>query len=173
MSWKDNLIARVVWTVIRVWVGWQWVTAGWEKLTGPSSAVWVGPKAGVAIGGFLKGAMTKAVGIHPDVQNWYAWFIQNVAMPNARVFSYIISFGEFLAGVGLILGFFTVPALIAAALMNLNYLLAGTVSTNPMLLALEIILLFIGPPVWFFGLDQIVWPRWNKRRQRIRNTTSP
>ena len=164
MSYKNSLLAKVVWTVIRVWVGWQWVTAGWAKITGPESAVWVGSKAGVAMGGFLKGALNKSLGIHPDVQTWYAWFIQNVVMPNATVWSYIIAFGELLAGVGLILGFLTVPALIAAALMNLNYLLAGTVSTNPVLLTLEVILLFVGPPVWYFGLDQLVWPRWRTRR---------
>ncbi len=169
MSYKNSLVAKVVWTVIRVWVGWQWLTAGWEKVTGPNSAVWVGSKAGVAMGGFLKGAMAKTAGLHPDVQAWYAWFIQNVVMPNARVWSYIIAFGELLAGLGLILGFLTVPALIAAALMNLNYLLAGTVSTNPVLLALEVILLFIGPPVWYFGLDRVFGPRWRTwRGTRVR-----
>ena len=169
MSYKDSFLASIVWTVIRVWVGWQWLSAGWEKISGPGSAVWIGPKAGTAVGGFLQGAMTKAAGIHPDVQSWYAWFIQNVAVPNAKVFSYIISFGEVLVGIALILGLLTVPALIAGVLMNLNYLLAGTVSINPILLALEVILLFIGPAVWYFGLDRLFHPRWRKwRSARVR-----
>lgn len=167
MSYKDSFIGKIVWTVIRVWVGSQWITAGWEKLTGPSSAVWVGPKAGTAIGGFLHGAVTKSIGLHPDVQAWYAWFLQTFAIPNAKLFSYIIAYGEFLAGLGILLGFLTVSALIAAVLMNLNYLLAGTVSTNPILLILEVLLLFIGSPAWYIGLDYLVWPYWRKRRERV------
>ncbi|MDA8440942.1 MAG: DoxX family membrane protein [Peptococcaceae bacterium] len=163
MSYKDSMIGRVIWTVIRVWVGWQWVTSGWEKLNSP---VWVGSKSGVAIEGFLHGAMTKSLGLHPDVQAWYAWFVNTVAIPNGKLFSYIIAYGEFLAGVGILLGFLTVPALIAAALMNLNYLLAGTVSTNPILLVLEAVLLFVGAPVWYFGLDAVFWPYWKHRRLR-------
>lgn len=31
------------WVIIRVYVGWQWLVAGWEKVTSP---LWVGPDAG-------------------------------------------------------------------------------------------------------------------------------
>ena len=165
MSFKDNLIARVVWAVARIWVGWQWLSAGWGKVTGPGADVWVGSKAGVAISGFLKGAMAKTGGAHPDVQSWYGWFVQNVAAPNPKVFSYVIAYGEVLVGIALILGVLTVPALIAAALMNLNYLLAGAVSTNPVLLTLEILLLFIGAPIYYFGVDRFLFPWWRSRRR--------
>ena len=33
---------------------------------------------------------------------WYAAFLQNVVIPNASVFSYIVTFGEILVGLGLI-----------------------------------------------------------------------
>lgn len=169
MSYKDSVVGRVVWTVIRVWVGWQWLTAGWGKVVGPGSDVWVGSKAGVAVGGFLKGALAKTTGAHPDVQSWYAWFIQNVGMPNAKIFSYVVAYGEVLVGIGLIIGFLTVPALIAGILMNLNYMLAGTVGTNPILLAIAVLLLFIGPPAYYFAVDRLFWPWWRTwRPQRTR-----
>ncbi len=168
MSYKDSFIGKIVWTVLRVYVGWEWLTAGWGKITGPGSAVWVGDKAGVAMGGFLKGALAKTSGAHPDVQAWYSWFIQNVVMPNAKAFSYLIAFGEFLVGIGLIIGFLTIPALIAGSVMNLNYLLAGTVSTNPILLFLEIILLFVGTPVYYFGVDRLLSPWWRRRREKVK-----
>lgn len=171
MAFKDSMIARVVWTVVRVWVGWQWLTSGWEKIAGPGSAVWVGNKAGAAVGGFLKGALAKTTGAHPDVQNWYAWFVQHVAMPNAKVFSYLVAYGEVLVGLGLILGLLTLPALIAGALLNLNYLLAGTVSINPVLLTLEAIMLIVGPSVWYYGVDHFFYPWWRRWRTRTGTPT--
>ena len=50
-----------------------------------------------------------------------------------------------------LLGAATIPALIAAAFMNLNFLLAGTISTNPEYLALEVILLFVGVGSYYLG----------------------
>src|SRR3989344_8358377 len=83
----------LVWLVARVWVGWQWLEAGWGKFNNPA---WAGEKAGTAIIGFFNGALAKTSGAHPDVSGWYASFIQNVALPNAEVFSYVVTFGEIL-----------------------------------------------------------------------------
>ena len=57
------------------------------------------------------------------MQGWYAAFLQNVVLPNARVWSYLITFGEILVGIGLIVGLFTGIAAIFGSLMNINYLL--------------------------------------------------
>ena len=39
-----------VWLLLRLYVGYQWVMAGWEKATG---GVWIGPQAGSALHGFF------------------------------------------------------------------------------------------------------------------------
>ena len=39
----------IVWTILRVWLGYKWLTAGVQKLTNPA---WVGSEAGTAIQGF-------------------------------------------------------------------------------------------------------------------------
>jgi thiosulfate dehydrogenase [quinone] large subunit len=57
-------------------------------------------------------------------------------LPYAGTWSYIVAFGEVLVGIGLILGALTGIAAFFGIFMNFNYLLAGTVSTNPILLAL-------------------------------------
>ena len=98
--------------------------------------VWVGEKAGVAVTGFLNGALAKTDSDHPDVQGGYAWFIQHVALPNAGLFSYLVVYGELLVGAALILGLFTSLAAFFGGVMNASYLLAGTVSTNPVLFIL-------------------------------------
>src|SRR6185369_16922240 len=74
------------WLLVRVYVGWEWLTAGWEKLQNP---VWAGSKAGVAIQGFLNAALKKTAGDHPDVQGWYGHFISGFAMHHTALLSYL------------------------------------------------------------------------------------
>lgn len=144
-----------IWLIVRLYVGWQWLSAGWEKVNNPA---WVGPTAGAAIKGFLNGALAKSSGAHPDVQGWYASFIQNFAVPHASGFSHLIAYGELLVGVALILGLFTGIAAFFGTFMNLNYLLAGTVSTNPVLLILQLFLILAWRVAGWWGLDRYVLP---------------
>src|SRR3989344_6489323 len=92
------------WLIIRLYVGYVWLMAGYEKFSNPA---WVGDSAGMAIKGFFVGALAKATGQYPQVSSWYASFITDFAMPNAVLFSYVITFGEILVGLGLIVGLFT------------------------------------------------------------------
>jgi len=154
-----------VWFLIRLYVGWEWMIAGWNKLVNPA---WVGSKAGAAVTGFLMGSLAKTSGAHPDVSNWYAGFIETVALPNAQIFSYLVSFGEFFVGIGLMLGVFTGIAAFFGALMNLNYLWAGTVSTNPTLLILQIFIMLAGKNAGRIGLDRFLQPwirSWKSRKR--------
>lgn len=134
-------VKAAIGAILRIWLGFQWLLSGVEKVGNP---VWTGDQAGVAVRGFLQGALQKTGGPHPDVQWWYAWFVEHVALPNAKVFSYLVAYGEVLVGIGLILGAFTTAALLTSALMNLNFLLAGTVSINPIWLTVAVVLLFLG-----------------------------
>lgn len=146
-----------LWTIIRLYLGYQWLTSGWGKLTNPAG-VWVGAKAGTAITGFLTGALEKTGGNHPDVSGWYALFVQQVALPNAVVFSYMVTFGEILVGVALILGLLTGIAAFFGAFMNANFLFAGTVSTNPVLLLLAILIVLAWRVAGYWGLDRWALP---------------
>lgn len=144
-----------VWLILRLYVGYQWIMAGWEKAT---SSAWVGPQAGSAIQGFLNGALQNAVGAHPAVSGWYAYFITNVALAHTVFFSYLITFGELAVGAGLILGAFTGIAAFFGVLMNFNYLFAGTVSINPLLLLIQLFLILAWRNAGWFGLDRFLLP---------------
>ncbi|HVP20604.1 MAG TPA: DoxX family membrane protein [Anaerolineaceae bacterium] len=144
-----------IWLVLRLYVGYEWLTAGIGKLGNP---VWVGSKAGVAITGFVNGALAKSTGDHPDVQTFYAWFLQHVVLPNASAWSYLISFGETLVGIALILGLFTGVAAFFGSFMNANYLLAGTVSTNPILFIIATWLVLSWKTAGWIGLDHWILP---------------
>lgn len=144
----------ILWTIVRIYLGWQWIQSGWHKVTGGFDAT-----------GFLKGAIGKASGDHPAVQGWYGAFLEDFALPNVGLFNVLIPWGEFLVGLGLILGMFTTVALLGGAFMNLNFMLAGTTSTNPILYTIAIILLVMGPAAYRYGVDYYLLP-WLKQLRK-------
>ncbi len=150
----DTKIAWL-WLIIRIYVGWQWLSAAWEKLKSP---VWVGSQAGLAIKGFASGALSKTAGAHADVAGWYGAFLSHFVIPHAAAFSYVITYGELLVGIALIVGLFAGIAAFFGAFMNLNYLFAGTVSTNPLLLVLQLFLILAWRIAGWYGLDKYVLP---------------
>ncbi len=144
-----------LWLIIRLYLGWQWLQAGWEKVQNPA---WLGGHAGGALTGFVQGALTKTSGAHPDVQGWYAWFLTHAVLPHTLVWSNMVACGELLVGIALILGFFTGLSIFFGMFMNLNYLLAGTVSVNPIWFVLGLGLLFSWRVSGYIGLDRFVFP---------------
>ncbi len=144
-----------VWLPLRLYVGWQWLMAGWEKATNPA---WVGPQAGSAIKGFLQGAVQNAGGTHPAVMHWYADFIGTIPLLHPMFFSYLITFGELAVGAGLMVGAFTGIAAFFGILMNFNYLFAGAVSTNPLLLLIELFLMLAWRNAGWIGMDRFLLP---------------
>jgi len=153
---SDTRLAPI-WTIIRLYLGYAWLTAGWGKLTNPAG-VWVGAKSGTAVTGFIQGALTKTGGEHPDVGSWYAAFLERVALPNAVLFSYFVTFGEILVGVALILGLLTGFAAFFGGFMNASFLFSGAVSTNPVLLLLAILIILAWRVAGYWGLDRWALP---------------
>jgi thiosulfate dehydrogenase (quinone) large subunit len=146
---RENTIAAGILTFIRLYVGWEFLHAGWGKLTGPE------PFSAL---GFLKGAAAQAAGEHPAVQAWWAGFLNGFAIPNHGLFDFIVPWGEFLVGLGLILGCLTTVAVFFGMTMNFAFLLSGTTSTNPQLVLLSIFIIIAGANAGKFGLDRWVIP---------------
>jgi thiosulfate dehydrogenase [quinone] large subunit len=144
-----------IWIIPRLYVGWAWLKAGWGKLNNPA---WVGAQAGTAITGFVNGAIAKTTGENPAVQSWYASFLQSSVLPHPGTWSYAVALGEFLVGVGLILGIFTGIAAFFGILMNMNYLMAGSVSVNPILLVISIFLVLAWKTAGWWGMDRWFLP---------------
>jgi thiosulfate dehydrogenase [quinone] large subunit len=140
------------WLVLRLFVGYEFLTAGWDKLM---SGSWVGQNA---IGGFMKGALGKATGAHPEVQGWYVDLVNNVFLPNAALFSTLVVLGEVLVGLALIGGIFTKFAAGSGAVMNLAFLGAGTSSSNPQMLVMQVAMVFGGLGVAYYGIDRFLMP---------------
>src|SRR5918995_731544 len=156
LLFADTRLAPV-WLVVRVYLGYLWLVAGWGKLTDPSG-IWVGSEAGAAVAGFAQGAMQQTTGEHPQVTGWYASFLENVVIPNAALFSYLVTFGEILVGVALILGLFTGIAAFCGAFMNASFIFAGTAGANPLMFILAILVIFAWRVAGYWGLDRWALP---------------
>jgi len=147
---------RLLFGAVRVWLGWQWLQAGLHKVGAPA---WTGAEAGAAVARFVNGAIAKAAGENPVVQAWYANFLERFVVPNTKLFGHLVAYGELLVGIGLILGAFTGFAALAGAFMNLNFLLAGTISSNPILLTAAFIVIAGINYAEYYGLDNYLRPR--------------
>lgn len=159
-----------LWLICRLYIGWEWLQAGYEKIISP---VWLMPNGGVALHGFLIGALKKTAGSHPDVSGWYAAFLQGFVLHHTVLFSYLVACGEFLVGVCLILGIFTGIAAFAGAFMNMNYLFAGTISINPFMFLIELFLILAWRVAGWYGIDHIALPLlgtpWKPGKLFVRN----
>ena len=163
------------WLIVRLYVGWEWLEAGWNKVMNPA---WFGGDAGAAISGFMKGAIAKAtctpvppaIECHASVQWWYASFLENFVIPYPFFWSHLISVGETLVGIALLAGFLTGISAFLGAFMNLNFLLAGTVSVNPVLLTLGIGLVMAWKVSGHIGLDRYVLPLLDRHFRSTKTT---
>ncbi|KAB7664917.1 DoxX family protein [Bacillus sp. B1-b2] len=144
---KNNIVAGVL-AVFRIYLGYQFLHAGFGKVTG-----------GVFdASGFLQGAIASSTGDHPAVQGWWAAFLEHFALPNAGLFTFLVQWGEVLVGIALILGLFTNFATIMGMLMNFAFLFSGTVSTNAQMVLLAIFVVVAGANAGKFGLDRFAMP---------------
>jgi thiosulfate dehydrogenase [quinone] large subunit len=168
MNWiRGSKYAAVILTLVRLYVGYQFLKAGWHKLTGDKA---------FDASGYLKGAIAKPVmesGTQDALYPNLVAFLQHFALPNVKLFNAIVPWGELFIGVGLILGALTTTAVFFGMLMNFTFMLAGTVSSNPWLILLSIFIIAAGANAGKFGVDYYVLPyisQWfNKLRKHERN----
>ncbi len=165
-----NRYFSVVWAVLRIALGYVWLSAAFEKLG--AFSVFVGSHAGTAVSGYLNGALAQTTGAHPQVTSVWAWLIHALFLPTAGFWSVVVTFGELLVGIALILGVLTGTALVGAMVMNLAYMLSGSATTNPPMFALEAGLLVLGPVVSYWGLDHWLFHGWTGRRLLFHPATS-
>lgn len=150
----SNTTSAWIWLLLRLYLGYSWLMAGIGKV---KSDVWTGDNAGVALEGFMGGALAKVEA--GDVAGWYATFLENFVLPNAVPFSYLVAWGEVLVGIGLIVGCLTGIAAFFGATMNMSFLLAGTVSTNPIMFMIALFLILAWKNAGWYGVDRWILPK--------------
>jgi len=147
---RENVYAAGLFLLLRVYLGWEWMTAGIHKLTGGFDAT-----------GYLKGAIANPVidkGTNALVYPTFNAFLERFALPNAKLINIMIPLGETLVGLGLILGAVTATAAFFGILMNFMFMFAGTVSTNPWMLLIGGLVMIAGANAGKFGVDYYLLP---------------
>jgi thiosulfate dehydrogenase (quinone) large subunit len=153
----SNPRAGLFWLPIRLFVGFQWLEAGWHKVQDPE---WVGADAGTAILGFWQGAVAIPEEGRPSITyEWYRTFLQFLIDNGLeQFFSYAIAFGETAVGLGLLVGALTGIAAFFGATMNMSFLLAGSSSSNPIMFTLAVGLMLAWKVAGYYGLDRYLLP---------------
>jgi thiosulfate dehydrogenase [quinone] large subunit len=148
--------ASVLWLVVRLWLGYQWLNAGYQKIWGSEhSAFWFGN--GAAVKGFAAaGVAGSASGKGGASYGWWAGFLHNFVIPNASWIAKLVSLAEILIGVALILGLLTGAAAAAGLSLNLIYMFSGSAGVNPMYAALSVMLILAWRNAGWIGLDRFV-----------------
>ena len=146
----NTRIMAWVWLVVRVLIGWSWVEAASHKINNPA---WM--DTGAALKGFWEAAVKIPEQGRPPISfDWYRSFIQGMLDSGSYVwFAKLIAIGELLIGVALIVGAFVGIAAFFGALMNWNFIMAGSASTNPLLLMGAILLVLAWKIAGYYGAD--------------------
>jgi thiosulfate dehydrogenase (quinone) large subunit len=162
--------AAWIWLVARLYLGYEWLHAGWEKVTGTEGGFWTWHmgytadswlKTSAGLKGFtayaLKGADT---GPHAAVNyGWYAAFLRWLGEPGpAAFFAKLIAIGEVMIGVALIVGLFVGIAAFFAGTLNFAFGLAGVAGVNPVFFVIEVMLVLAWRNAGYIGLDRYVLP---------------
>jgi thiosulfate dehydrogenase (quinone) large subunit len=166
--------ASLIWLVVRVWLGYQWANAGYQKIWGSEkSAFWFGGGAGVK-GFATAGVLGSSSGKGGASYGWWAGFLHNFVIPNASWIGKFIALGELAIGIALILGLLTGLAALAGLLLNLIYMFTGSAGVNPAYAILSMGLVLAWRNAGLLGLDRFVLSGVWRRNQlnRVSHRTS-
>jgi thiosulfate dehydrogenase [quinone] large subunit len=150
--------ASIIWLVARVWLGYGWLNAGYQKLWGSEKAVfWSGAGAGVK-GFATAGVAGSTAGQGGASYGWWAAFLHNFVIPNASWIAKLITVSELVIGALLILGLFTGAAAIAGLSLNVIYMFTGSAGVNPAYAIISVLLILAWRNAGYIGLDRVALP---------------
>jgi thiosulfate dehydrogenase [quinone] large subunit len=158
VTWKlllGNTFFALLWMPVRFFVGREWLAAGEHKVRDDA---WM--SGGSALKGYWERAVAMPEQGRPAIT--YAWFRDVLEFMLRHEwypwFAKIIAVGEVLVGLGLIVGALVGIAAFCGTLMNFNFQLAGSASTNPVLFGLGVFLVLAWKTAGYIGLDRVLLP---------------
>jgi len=156
----SNTWLAPLWLAARLYLGYQWLIAGSHKVWGDNRWIAVSGPDGLALKKYWQNAIAiPDQGRAPISYDWYRHFLSFMLNHEWYTwFSWVIAIGEVAAGILLIIGAFVGLAALAGAFMNFNYLLAGTAATNPVLLAIALLIVFGWKVAGWIGVDRWLLP---------------
>jgi len=163
--------AAWIWLVVRLYIGYEFLHAGWDKLTGTEAAHWYTWHSaftdaswlrdhGAALKGFV-GFVTSPAMVHgPNAANNFGWYQNYLHFigDHGAFFAYAVTFGEILVGLGLIFGCLTGVAAFFGVVLNVSFGMAGIAGVNPEMAVLGMLLILAWRNAGYIGLDRYVLP---------------
>ncbi len=151
-----NTKAGLFWLPIRLFVGFEFFSAGADKFNTPA---WT--TGGTALAGFWNNAVAVPVTGHaPITFEWWRGFLQALIDNNAAPwFSWLIILGEIGIGLGLLFGVLTGFAAFFGLVMNMSFMLSGSASVNPVLFSMAIGLILAWRVSGWYGIDRYLLPK--------------
>ncbi len=145
-----------LWLLLRIYLGYSWLSAGLEKASEPA---WT--QTGLALKGFWQNAVAipNPPGRPVIAFDWYRNFL--LGLLNAQAYTWfakLIVAGEILIGIALILGIFTGIAAFFGAFLNWNFMMAGSASINPLMFLFTIIVIMAWKTAGWIGVDRWLLP---------------
>lgn len=180
-----NVWLSVLWLPLRFVLGINWLVAGYHKIfdagwgrSGTVQRMVNGEMVEVELarGASMKGFLAGAAGLDPatgeklvdedgvevagrTVFGWYenflTWIVQN---DHTSWFGPLVAWGETLVGLGILFGALLGIAAFFGTMMNMNFMLAGTVSSNPWMFGLTIFIILAWKTAGYLGLDRWLLP---------------
>ena len=149
-----------IWLFLRLYLGYQWLMAGAHKVWGGGRWIAVPGPDGLALKGYWQRVTAiPAQGNPPIAFGWYRHFLTFMLNHGwYHWFSWVVSLGEVAVGIALIVGAFVGVAAFFGALMNFNYLMAGSASINPVMFFVAILVIVGWKTAGWIGLDRWLLP---------------
>jgi thiosulfate dehydrogenase [quinone] large subunit len=162
-----------LWLLVRVYLGWLWLDSGRQKL---KDDAWM--DGGAAVRAFWERSVHAPEQQRPPLAyDWYRDITQ--FMLDHEWYTWVgplVAVSETLLGIALILGLATGASAFLGSFLNVNFMLAGTASTNPFLFVLAIVLMLAWRTAGWIGLDRWVLPiigrPWSREATRQEGTTT-
>jgi thiosulfate dehydrogenase (quinone) large subunit len=150
----SSVYAAPIWLVVRLYFGYKWLNAGWDKLKDPA---W--RSSGTALKGFAAGAIKNAQGSHPTVAyGWWVSFLNWIRDASYPWMAKVITAGELTIGLALIIGVFTGIAAFGAMTLNASFGLSGVAGVNPVFVIADVFLMLAWRNAGYLGVDRYVLP---------------
>lgn len=143
-----------LWLGVRLFMGLNWLLSGYGKLSNPE---WMN---GSSLGAFWERAVAIPETGRPAITfDWYRNFLEGLLRGNHQTwFAPLVAWGETLVGLALVVGAFVGVAAFIGAFMNMNFMLAGSASSNPLLFTLAVLLVLAWKVAGYYGLDRYLLP---------------
>lgn len=151
---RNNRIAMWLLTLLRIYIGFEWIMISLNKITGGEA---------FSASGLIISALNSG--------NSPAWFtnflhLTTIGGENTIFFDAVIPWAQLLIGIALVFGIFTLGASFAGLMMNTSFILAGVISDNPTFIVIQIFILVAGFNAGKVGLDFWITP-WIRNKVNI------